>query len=89
MAGKGNPNWKAGVSGNPHGAPRKPEIELVRQAIEETNKERKKSLWKHLIEQCYEDNAVLIAVAKKFMPDQVQIGMSLTDIREEILKRYQ
>ena len=72
MAKRGNPNWKKGVTGNPLGAPRKPEIEMVRLAIEETAVERKKTLWKHLIEQCYVDSQVLIAVAKKFMPDKIE-----------------
>ena len=58
-----------GYTGNPNGRPRKPEIELVRRAMAETELEKKKSFWKHLIEQSYEDNAVLIAVARKFIPD--------------------
>lgn len=58
-----------GQTGNPNGRPRAPEIELVRQAIAETEKEKKKSLWKHLVEQAYVDNTVLTALAKKFVPD--------------------
>jgi len=64
--------WKKGESGNPKGAVRRPEIELVRQAIAEVEQEKKKSLWKHLIEQAYVDNAVLIAVGKKFIPDKIE-----------------
>jgi len=65
-------NW----NGNRLGRPRRPEVELVRQAIEETEIEKKKSLWKLLIERCYEDNAVLIAVAKKFLPDKIAAEVS-------------
>lgn len=65
----GNPNWKEGVSGNPAGRPRVPEIQLVRDAIASTEIEKKKSLWKHLIERAFEDDGVLVAVAKKFLPD--------------------
>ena len=79
--------WKPGESGNPKGGIRKPEIELVRQAIDATEKEKKKSLWKHLIEQCYIDNAVLIAVAKKFMPDQVSIGIDKS--RNQIIVKFE
>ena len=65
--------WQKGQSGNPSGKHRKLEIELIRQAIAETSREKKKSLWKHLIERCYEEDAVLIAVAKKFMPDSIRL----------------
>ena len=75
--------FKKGEISNPNGRPRRPEIELVRLAIEETNRQKKKSLWKHLIEQCYEDNNVLIAVAKKFMPDMVQ---DVSDRRQIIIE---
>ena len=67
--------YKKGESGNLLGRPRVPEIELIRKAIAETEKEKKKSLWKHLIEQCFEDNNVLRAVANKFVPDMTMIKM--------------
>ena len=38
----------------------------------EVEKEKKKSLWKHLVEQAHVDNAVLIALAKKFVPDMTK-----------------
>lgn len=75
-----NPNWVKGKSGNPKGAPRRPEIDLIREAIAETEREKKKSLWKHLIEKCYTDENVLIAVAKKFMPDNI-------NLKEEVKRR--
>ena len=78
-----NHNWKPGQSGNPYGRPRKPEVELVRQAIEATEIEQKKSLWKHLIEQCYKDNNVLVAVAKKFLPDQISVDVTQKDFDVE------
>lgn len=78
--------FKPGNCANPNGAPRKPEIELVRQAMLETERERKKSLWKHLVEKCYEDNAVLIAVAKKFMPDMTE-DVSMRELIRTFLVR--
>jgi len=72
---KAGEEWK----GNSKGRPRKPEIDLVREAIEETAIEKKKTLWKHLIEQCYQDNNVLIAVAKKFMPDKIAADVTIDD----------
>ena|SRR3990167_7637773 len=69
---------------NPSGRPRKPEIELVRQAIAETEIEKKKGFWKHLIEQCYKDNALLAAVAKKFLPDKIETEIYDRQTAEEL-----
>lgn len=77
--GKGGP--KKGEVRNPNGRPRVPEVELVRQAIAETEIDKKKSLWKHLVEQAYEDNAVLIALTRKFVPDQITVE-SKTNLAE-------
>ena len=51
------------------GRPRKPEIEMLRQAAAEVEAEEKVSLYKHAIKQAYKDNGVLIAIIKKFVPD--------------------
>lgn len=64
---------KKGEVRNPHGRPRVPEIELIRQAMAEVEVTKKKSLWKHLVEQAYEDNNVLTALSKKFVPDMTHI----------------
>ena len=84
--------WKKGESGNPKGQPRKPEVELMRQALEETNLEKKKSLWKHLAEQAYEDNTVLIALAKKFLPDKLEADVKgqveLSDEDKKMVKEF-
>ena len=79
--------WMNGVSGNPHGRPRVAEIDLVRQAIEEVSVRKKKSLWVHLIEQCYVDNGVLIAVARRFLPETIEVG-GLADALTVIRARY-
>lgn len=64
--------WKKGQSGNPNGKPKRPEIEAVREALMEVEYEKKISLWKHLVKQAYEDNTVLIALARKFLPDKIE-----------------
>lgn len=75
-----------GHTNNPNGRPRRPEIELVREAIAETEIEKKKSLWKHLVEQAYVDNSVLTALAKKFVPDLTK-DEGMQDIVRTILLR--
>ena len=82
------PKWPKGQSGNPHGAPRKPEIELMRQAIVEVCRRKKKSLWVHVMEQFFEDNNVMIAVLKKLLPDKL-IFFDSDETSEEKAKRYE
>ena len=81
--------FQPGNNLNPKGRPRKPEVELVRKAIESVGEKKKKTLWLHLIEQCYEDNAVLIAVAKKFVPDKIEAEVTekvdLEPLRKEVI----
>lgn len=74
---KGFPRWKKGQSGNPNGRPRKPERQILLEAMAEKESERGKSLWLHLVERAYEDDTVLIALAKKFVPDlSHDVGMA-------------
>lgn len=56
-----------GGPGRPKGSV--PEIQILRAAIEETAKEKKKTLWKHAVEQAYKDNVLLNSLIKKFVPD--------------------
>ena len=91
MGQRGNPNWKPGVSGNIHGAPRKPEIELFRQALEKVEKENDKTLLTHAVERAFADNNVLIALLKKMLPDKLETIADLSeslrgDLRDKIKK---
>jgi hypothetical protein len=68
----GNPNWKPGQSGNPNGRPRVPEIEELREAIRIARKRHgNKSILVHFVEKAYTNDQVLIALAKKLIPDKI------------------
>ena len=77
MGKRGNPNWGNkesgnGKSGNPLGGPRKPEIEMFREAIAEVEAEKGTTLLKHAVEQSFKSEAVLIALLKKILPDKIE-----------------
>lgn len=65
-----NPNWVKGVSGNPKGAPRKPEIAELRKALREAKKSHKgKSFINSYVERAYTNSPMAIALLKKLVPD--------------------
>lgn len=64
---KGDPNI------NRKGPPRKPEVELLRFALEEAKKQNNgKDFLVHFVEKAYTDTNVAIALAKKLIPDKIQ-----------------
>ena len=56
-------------NGNRLGPPRKPEIDQLREALEQAQKKNKKSLLQHAVSRAYEDDGVLCAILKKILPD--------------------
>ena len=75
---------KGNQLGNRKGRPRAPEIEKLRQAIAEVEQEKGKSLLKHFVEQAFKDKRVLIALAKKIVPDlSAMDGKVLVDAADE------
>jgi hypothetical protein len=76
MAERGNPNWKnpdgTGKTGNPLGRPRKPEIELFREALEKVEKEKNMTLLEYATRQAFKSENVLIALMKKMLPDKME-----------------
>ena len=64
--------WKPGESGNLKGRPPVPEIEELRQAIRIARKKRgNRSILVHFVERAYTNDQVLIALAKKLIPDKI------------------
>ncbi|MEN6414387.1 MAG: DUF5681 domain-containing protein [Veillonellales bacterium] len=65
--------WKKGVTGNPKGRPRKPEAEMLREALERAKEKHNGiHLIEHAVDLAYHDNNVLIAILKKILPDQLK-----------------
>lgn len=73
MAGR----WKKGQSGNPNGRPKSDTRKLLEDAIASEAKKRGKSLYQHLVERAYLDDTVLVALARKLMPDLKSIDANI------------
>jgi len=59
-------------NGNRKGRPRKPEIELLREALKEAENEKGIPFLKHFVLKAYSNHNVAIALAKKLIPDQIK-----------------
>ncbi len=62
-------SWKPGQSGNISGRPRKPEIQELREALQQARKHHKKDFLRHFVDRAYESDPVAIALARKIIPD--------------------
>ena len=69
---RGNPAWKKGVSGNPQGQPRKPEIEILRRALDKAKEEKGIDFIEHFVNMSYTHKECAIALMKKLIPDKLQ-----------------
>lgn len=67
--------WVKGQSGNPVGRPRKPEIELFREALEQVEAQKGRTLLLHAVERAFQDDNVLTALLKKLLPDKLDLGI--------------
>ena len=65
--------WKPGESGNPNGRPRKPEIDLLRSALEKAKDKYGVEFIEHFVMKAYKDKAMAIALMKKLIPDKSNI----------------
>lgn len=65
----GNPNWVKGVSGNPNGRPRRPEVALFRESLKKIEKEKGMTLLEHAIRKAFTDKEVLKTMLNKMLPD--------------------
>jgi hypothetical protein len=68
--------WVKGQSGNPNGRAPKPEVEELRKAIKAVEEQKDKKLLEHFVERAYRNDAVLVALIKKFIPDKAQQDIS-------------
>ena len=74
-----------GVSGNPKGAPKKPEDEQLRLALEKAKKQNGDvSFLEHYCDLAYKDKSVAVALANKILPDLSKSEVE-TIIREGLM----
>ena len=67
-----NGKFAPGNVANPHGRPRKPEVEELREALDWAQKKNRKSFLKHFVERAFKNDQVAIALAKKIIPDKFE-----------------
>lgn len=69
--------WKPGQSGNPNGRPISSEAEKLRKAMRRVEKERGESFYIKFCQMAFEDSTVMIALAKKLIPDLKQVEQNI------------
>ena len=81
--------FQKGQSGNIAGRPKgsktlfsRIELEL---AIQDIEKEKKISLYKHLVRRAYENDAVLMSLVKKLLPDAQLVEEKEDWVKEELV----
>src|SRR3990167_1613540 len=72
--------FQKGNRANPYGRPRKPEIELLRQALDKAKQEMGMDFIEHFVRMAYKHKEVAIALAKKLLPDKLEGEGFGTDI---------
>lgn len=75
------------IRGNTKGRPRKPEIEELRKAIEQVQKEKGEKLLTHFVRRAYVNDEVLKALAKKIVPDLTSISGEV-EMQHKILRVF-
>ena len=84
--------WEKGKSGNPDGRPKGSKNKLtlaLQEAIEQVEKEKKKTLFRHFVERGFKSDNVLVALVRKLLADKTQVeGVLDGDIKVkfEIIK---
>ncbi len=67
---------KPGQTNNPNGRPRKPEIQILRDALEKVEKEHKMSFIEHFVRLAFKDKDISKELAKKLLPDKLETAGS-------------
>ena len=83
---KFEPGNNANPRGRPKGAKGKTQRAELLAAISRVEKKKRKTLFAHAIEQCFEDNKLLAAIIKKLVPDMKHIDLETSgDLIVEIV----
>ena len=72
---KNQTSFKKGVVTNPKGRPKDPIKQQFLAALQTVEENEKKKLLQHLCEQAFIDNKVLVALAKKILPDITETNL--------------
>ena len=84
---KGKEGFQKGEVNNPHGRPRKPEAEILRNALYKAKLENGGTdLIEHAVNLAYKDSQVLIAIMKKILPDKLETELNDKKTLEELAK---
>jgi len=79
MAFKKGTEWKGNPNGRPKGARDNFSLEIFRKAIVKVEKKKKKPFFEMVVERAYTNDKILIAVLKKILPDQQQVGVAFPE----------
>lgn len=80
--------WKKGECGNPNGRPRKPEVEILRDALEKAKIMHGRHFIEHFVRKAYTDDQIAIALAKKLLPDKFENFEERPKMIVRIIKGY-
>ena len=83
-----NNGFKKGQSGNPNGRPRKPEIEILRKALQSAKELKGRHLIEEAVLQAYTNPTIMVAILKKLLPDKIKGEGFDTKNYTQIFERY-
>lgn len=86
---KGNPAWVKGRSANPSGRPvgskNRFGLEAFQEALNTVEKEKKKSLYQHIIERAFEDDRILAALIARIVPAVEVVRPEDEELKETVI----
>ena len=71
--------WRKGQSGNPKGKPKSDFRKMMDAALTAESKAKGISLIRHAVKQAYKDNAVLVAILRKVLPDLKAVDAKINE----------
>ncbi len=92
---QGNPDpspetrWQAGQTGNKKGRPKNPGIQILRDAVNAVEKEKKENLFERFVRMAWDDPGAMKSLISKHVPDMKQIDVDVQgDVTFEVVDKY-